>query len=660
MYADNRKKMIGKAMRLITNDVRRLCIYIIYDKSGIIDRYIGYVLRELKSISSRLIAVCNMPEIEKGENYLVPADEVLFRDNKGFDAGAYKEVLCDYLGWEECLQYDELVLMNDSLFGPFESFEVIFERMDNLSGIDFWGLLKSGSTIRESGKVLKSHIQSFFLVFRNKMFHSDDFRKYWEEMRSFASLNDTVEGFETGFTSFFNSLGFKYDTYALDDDLVSPEPENNYNLYAYLPLEMLRDRRFPFIKKKPLVTNLLAFQSQYEIQSLLDYIDKHTAYDVGMIWENIIRSLHVADLYRGMKLRFIIAPNQNMVHKSSVCFVVNLRQKDNEWIDDIRNATNGWGELVIVSVEGHQFFDEEVLHTIKQNDYVCFLNLYNYSHDNHAYYEVKSLFHNVFENLINSTQYIASVIEIFNNNEYLGCLKAPSALFGYNFTLRESWYEGHVENIHKIISEMNLHCIFDETSFPISSSESFWVRGRILKNINAISQYGIAYLPRLIEFISQDAGYYTGVVESIMHAQLLEADAENCLDRLRSQMKGQFHILHGHIGVVQTELSCIAYEKFRDSHQRTLIYGAGDIAFIYSRYLAPPDFYIVSDDHFHNGDFNHLQAPVISLSEYYREEGDGVVICLNHNHRKEVYSFIQSTDEDDILIMYDAPTFIAD
>ena len=41
--------------------MKRLCIYLTYDKQKVIDQYIGYILKELKTCTDYLAVVCNMP-----------------------------------------------------------------------------------------------------------------------------------------------------------------------------------------------------------------------------------------------------------------------------------------------------------------------------------------------------------------------------------------------------------------------------------------------------------------------------------------------------------------------------------------------------------------------------------------------------------------------
>ena len=157
--------------------MKRLCIYLTYDKDLIVDAYIGYMLKELRSCADYLAVVCNEEKICQGieniENY---ADQIFYRENKGFDAGGMKDALCHLLGWQKILEYEELILVNDSIFGPFRPMAEIFAEMGS-KPVDFWGLAKAeyGACKENFGKDVPEHIQSYFIVVRSKMLHSQAF-----------------------------------------------------------------------------------------------------------------------------------------------------------------------------------------------------------------------------------------------------------------------------------------------------------------------------------------------------------------------------------------------------------------------------------------------------------------------------------------------------
>ena len=156
--------------------MKRLLIYLTYDKQNIIDDYIGYFLRSMRSITDTIVAVCNMPYIEKGlPNLSDYADRIFYRENKGLDCGGFKDALCQFIGWDQLKEYDELILANDSFYGPFKDIGHIFAEME-ARHLDFWGLMKRGSGAYGATGKDPEHILSFFYVFQTPMIHSPDFR----------------------------------------------------------------------------------------------------------------------------------------------------------------------------------------------------------------------------------------------------------------------------------------------------------------------------------------------------------------------------------------------------------------------------------------------------------------------------------------------------
>ena len=89
--------------------MKRLCIYMTYSKENKLYEYIGRVLKSLKACCSKVYLVCNYKGMESGlEHVSSYIDGIFFRENKGYDSGAYKDALCEFLGWDEVYQFDEL------------------------------------------------------------------------------------------------------------------------------------------------------------------------------------------------------------------------------------------------------------------------------------------------------------------------------------------------------------------------------------------------------------------------------------------------------------------------------------------------------------------------------------------------------------------------
>ena len=113
----------------ITQPIRRIAIYFFYDKDGIVDDYIPYLLRDLVKNLEKLIFVSNGPLTAESKGKLAEFNAVILeRENIGLDVWAYKEALLS-VGWKELAGYDEVVLLNYTLMGPVHPFKEAFDAM---------------------------------------------------------------------------------------------------------------------------------------------------------------------------------------------------------------------------------------------------------------------------------------------------------------------------------------------------------------------------------------------------------------------------------------------------------------------------------------------------------------------------------------------------
>lgn len=264
-------------------EIKRLCIYVIYDKQKKINKYIEPVLRELKRFVTDIVIVCNFDKIAEGEEYILSyASEIYFRDNVGFDAGAYKDALIDLITWDRALCYDELLLTNDTYFGPVYPFDEMFGRMGERQ-CDFWGITRnSGGFIEDIGE-FDEHVQSYFLNFKGEVFHSRHFKDFWDAYQYMPDKIHTVVNFEIGINTYLTGRGYKGHAYT--DDCCLPYMDrsgvNPYFQYAY---ELIRDVRVPVIKK----TSFYG-KNRWLLNALtaLEYIEEHTGYDVSLIKDYI-------------------------------------------------------------------------------------------------------------------------------------------------------------------------------------------------------------------------------------------------------------------------------------------------------------------------------------------------------------------------------------
>lgn len=265
--------------------MKRLGIAVFYDYDGVLDLYFEVVLQEISLLCQKLIVVINGNIQEESYNRLKKyTNHIWVRENIGFDAGAYKDVLihCFSMGQEK--QFDELILFNDTFYGPLYPLSDVWKRFEN-EDVDFWGITRYPGGEGPSGKKVPTHIQSYFLVIRKRMLHSEAFQIFWSAMRYPKDIGQAILEFEVKFSDHFTKRGFCGK--ALTDLKKAPYLEKwNKNPYTFYNLEMVRDMYVPFLKKKILSCWDPGYQNAL---AALKYAEENLNYNAQLIWDHIFR-----------------------------------------------------------------------------------------------------------------------------------------------------------------------------------------------------------------------------------------------------------------------------------------------------------------------------------------------------------------------------------
>ena len=256
------------------NIIRRIAVFSVYDKDGVWGRYRSYILEELRKNSEKVIVVVNGIFRDDIKAYINERDtEIIYRENKGFDAGAYKSVIIDHIGLQKLCTYNELVLCNDTFFGPFVSFSKIFSDMEK-SNADFWGLF------RVRNDEIVQVICSCFYVFRLGKNLRCDIYDYFDKSinQDLTNIYDVYRCFEIGLYSWLISKKYKDDTYV-----------KQYRYDINTNGDMLLARyNFPIIKKK----FFLSCHSKEKIVHALQLMHNMKTYDINMILEYMDLSMY--------------------------------------------------------------------------------------------------------------------------------------------------------------------------------------------------------------------------------------------------------------------------------------------------------------------------------------------------------------------------------
>ena len=468
---------------------KRLSIFIIFDKDNIIDEYEIPIMDSLKDASDDMIIVSNSQFDEKQCKVLYSyTDKVLFRENKGLDAGAFKSAYDKYK--DLICSYDEVLLVNDTFYGPFVLFKKICDEMGNRK-VDFWGLTANYESEDGYGfmpdNIIHSHIQTFFIAFRNNVLNSKCFQDYWDnyDIDKMNSFIDVVTKHELSFTNYLEKNGFKWDTYVDLSHYKSDNYLNNYNIYGYSMYSLIKDFNCPFIKRKNFVFNkqdAMYINDGMDTRRAFEYIKNNKLYDAEVILKNLKRLYKPYELYQGLNLNYVIDEFTNCDDKNLIIVNVcdeRLFEISKPYFDGIKKSkVSLFTEDKEISKKLDIKYEESVTNYIKHNrsdlikkyDNICLLNVDNkYC----SFQEIADS--NVFrllDNLIKSDRYISSISSLLKN-DIIDILFAP-----------ESLHNKYLTNLNGSSKKKLLHKDFsDNGSKIIRSLDGVWFKSDVLSDI---------------------------------------------------------------------------------------------------------------------------------------------------------------------------------
>lgn len=289
--------------------MKRLAFYTFWEKNGIVRKYVLTYLKGLQEVADRIIVIANGNLSTEGKETLERLGvDVLQRENRGIDFGAWKAAF-DYLGWNEVRRFDELILTNCSCYGPVYPLSESFQKMEGNS-CDFWGLTlhqedKKAQLIPDNpDSYVRKHLQSFFIVLRQKVLLSDSFKSYWDRLKYSDSFLEEVYTHETQFTEALSSFGLTYDAVFKTEDTDNP---SLFHAYDFLK------ERYPLVKRK-----LFNFPEDEwtktgggEIPRLILEKLKAINYPVEEIFEDLLATNRLSLLNNNIHFNKIISDNNS-------------------------------------------------------------------------------------------------------------------------------------------------------------------------------------------------------------------------------------------------------------------------------------------------------------------------------------------------------------
>ena len=109
--------------------VKRICLLAGYDKKNTMQDYVLYLARKLSKLSDVYYLAdgkFSLSELNKICPYVKYAESIAHRT---YDFGSW-QILINHIGWEKIMGYDEMIICNDSIYGPMSNMQDIFDYME--------------------------------------------------------------------------------------------------------------------------------------------------------------------------------------------------------------------------------------------------------------------------------------------------------------------------------------------------------------------------------------------------------------------------------------------------------------------------------------------------------------------------------------------------
>lgn len=582
----------------VDSSPRRLIVYVIWDRRGDVEDYVAHALGGLREQATHVLVVVNGALTDAGRATLEPlADEILVRENRGFDIWGHKHAL-DHLG-PRIDEFDELILTNDTWFGPVRPYGPVFTRMD-ASSADFWGMTdharEEPNPFTGEG-VLFYHLQSFWIAVRRRMFLSAEWRAYWQRLPEMPDYFDAVLRHEAVFTEHFADAGFRHDVAFPSAEYPTDHPA------LFNPDLLLRDG-CPLLKRRPFF-HYPPFLDRHAVigRELLSEVEGY-GYPTRLIWQDVARNVapRVANTNAGA---LEVLSDRGLPDEASggiPRLAVIVHVLDAEALDDVgahsRNLPISSDLIVTVPSDidavrirerlahdrAPQFSRVEVRTLPRDNvnhmsalligcrdvlldgPYDIIIKLVATSPRRTSFNADRYLARHQLDNLLNSPGYVANLVALFQREPGLGAVFPPTVHLGSSH-LGAGWgpMRRRAESLAK---SLRISVPFDEVS-PLAPFGGMMVfRPEALRLLTAqawqYSDYALASAfpnapladtqERLIAYAMGERGFHCRTVLTMEHADISHTALEFTLDQLSSTTPGypveqiQFLLRAGRMG----------------------------------------------------------------------------------------------------------------
>ncbi|MEO5795672.1 MAG: rhamnan synthesis F family protein [Rhodoferax sp.] len=232
-----KKALLTTAIPVTENfDGQELCLFISHSVTPYIKPHVAHHVQALIKSGIHVILILNtdQPKFEcQLDDWTHALAGLFIRENIGFDFGAWSHI---YSIIYKDSDPSHLYLINDSMIGPLSEsmFKGMLEKIRN-SSVDMLGLTANHEPI--------FHLQSFFLIFSNKILHDQRFQSFFKSLWQLPTKDMVIDFYETRTTQLIQRLGYSTQAlYTTGNTFTEKSDAVIHNLDALFALN------FPYIK----------------------------------------------------------------------------------------------------------------------------------------------------------------------------------------------------------------------------------------------------------------------------------------------------------------------------------------------------------------------------------------------------------------------------
>jgi lipopolysaccharide biosynthesis protein len=579
------------AATALPDGVRRLFVYVVWDRRGGVDDYVPYALAGMRAEAAHILVVVNGTLSQEGRAKLEPVcDDILVRDNTGYDIWAQKEAL-EHVG-DAISEFDEIILTNDTWFGPVRPYGPVLARMASRP-VDFWGLSdharEEPNPFTRKG-VLHYHLQSFWIAVRRSMFLSEAWRAYWRDLPAMPDYFDAVLKHEAVFTHHFATRGFHHDVAFPSADYPTDHP-------ALFNPDLLLADGCPVLKRRPFF-HYPPFLDRHAVigRDIAKEVESY-GYPVAMMWKNLARNVapKILNADAGM---LEVLPDVDVSSGSAralrIVAILHIfyTEMTDEMLDRVDTLPGAY-DLVVTTPDADRAktiadiiarrprdgrsVDIRVVASNAGRDQSAFLigcrdilldggydlvvKLHSKKTPQDGFNIGRHFKEQQFGNLLDSPGYTANLLALFQREPGLGLVYPPMIHIGYP-TMGHAWW-ANKPGAEALCSELGIRVPLDDVSPLAPYGSMFVARPEALRLLvehewryaqfggaDAYADGGLAHiLERLPSYAAGESGYHTRTVATAEYMSISHTALEYKLDQLSSTLPGDtvdaIHYLRG-------------------------------------------------------------------------------------------------------------------